>query len=378
MPTAVVSLGSDLERRKWVREDLLQAASKSFWNPFTGNTKDSVVYQRKDTNASEGHTVVFDFSGNLSKRAIKGKDTAFGQGEQKKKFSDKIVVDRYRFPVDNGDSFDGVNIGDLSINEHADSRTKLADLFVRFKDQSIFDAGQGNLVRSPAPTHIIDLGTTFTYNTLLDIEKFIKTSSGFTTGGKRRPLDAYVMQDGRPIWLFVMDTAMANIIKQDTAFQTIMRSADVRGNDNRLIKGVLAKIGQMLIVEADNFFGVTELTAAGWDLDDSDIEISGLRQYDGADPLTAPWTGQVGFDLASTDLHSRALIMGAGAIQLGFGKMPDYRFQESQDFAITSESVLEVWMETQKTNMVAEDQDYVEAKVAGIDWGVIAVDLEVQ
>lgn len=300
MPTAVVSLGSDLERRKWVREGMLQASSMSFWRPFTGATKDSIVYQRNDTNASEGHTVVFDFSGNIANRAIKGKDTAYGKGEQKRKFSDKITVDRYRFPVDNGDAFDGVNIGDLSITQHQDSRSKLADLWVRFKDQSIFDALQGNL--GQAPTHVIDLGTTFTYNTLLDLEKTVKTSIGYTAGGRRRPLDPFTMEDGRKVWLFVVDTCMANILKQDGAFQTIMRSADVRGNDNRLIKGVLAKIGSMLIVEADNFFGATAGTTPGWGLQDSDIEISGMRQYDGADPATAAWTGQTGFDSASGDL----------------------------------------------------------------------------
>jgi len=377
MPTALVALGSDLERRKWVREGLLQAASKSFWSPFTGLTKDAIVYQRNDTNASEGHTVVFDFSGNIVNRAIRGKNTAFGKGEQKKKFSDKITVDRFRFPVDNGDTFDGVNIGDLTINEHLDSRSKLADLFVRWKDQSVFDAGQGNL--GQAPSHIIDLGSTFTYNSLLDIERTIKTSNGFQAGAtKRRPLDPFKMDDGRKIWLLVLDTHMANVLKQDAAFQTIMRSADVRGNNNRLIKGVLAQIGQLMIVEADTFFGVTDGTTAGFNLEESDVEISGLRQYDGVDPTTAPWTGQVGFDLLSGDLHSRGLVMGAGAVQMAFGKMPEYHFKESMDFDITSESALEVWYEIKKTNMTSEDTDYTEAKVANMDWGVVAVDLEVQ
>ena len=61
------------------------------------------------------------------------------KGEQKKKFSDKITVDRYRLVADNGDSFDAVNIGDLSISQHSDSRIKLGDLFTRFKDQALFD-----------------------------------------------------------------------------------------------------------------------------------------------------------------------------------------------------------------------------------------------
>lgn len=380
MSTAVVSLTSDIRRKKWMQEGLIQAASKSFWNAYTGNTKDSIVFQAKNLSAKEGHTVVFDFDGNLSGKAIKGKTTAYGKGEQKKKFSDKITVERYRLVVDNGDEFDGVDIGDLSINQHSDSRQKLGDLFVRFKDQAVFDALQGNL--GQAPSHTIDLGTTFTYSDLLDIENIIKTSNGYTTGGVRRPLEPFRMQNGEAVWLFVIDSKMKTILMQDatavSGFAAIMANADMRGNNNRLISHILGKVGQLIIVEAPNFFGVTDGTTPGWGLDESEIEISGLRQYAGAAPASAPWTGQSTFNYAHANLHSRGLILGAGASQLAFGKMPDYKFQESQDFGIKSESAVEFWMESQKTNMTAENSDYESAKVAAIDYGCIAVDLEVQ
>lgn len=382
MPTGVVPLGSELKRKKWMREGLIQAASKSFWTPLTKQDKSGVVFQAKNESSGEGHTVVFDFDGNLSGRAIKGKDTAFGKGEQKRKFSDKLTVQRYRLVVDNGDKFDGVDIGDLSINEHSDSRAKLGDLFVRFKDQAIFDAAQGNLTTESdgavqAPTHVIDLGTTFTYNNLLDIEKTLRTSQGFSTGTIRRPLEPYMMSNGEPIWILIADTSMLNVLRQDSSFQTVMRSADVRGDNNRLMRGVVGKIGHLLIVQADQFFGETAGTTRGWGLDDSNIEIAGLRQYDGADPATALWTGQEGFDYGSAALHSRGIICGQAGIQLAFGKQPDYKVQESQDFGIKSESALEVWMETRKCKMTAENSDYAQAKVASIDYGVVAIDLAV-
>jgi len=372
-----VSLTSDLKRKKWMREGLIQAASKSFWTPLTGSSKDSIVFQANNSNAADGHTVVFDFDGNISNKAIKGKDTAYGKGEQKRKFSDKLTVDRYRLVVDNGDDFDAVDVGDLSLAQHSDSRAKLGDLFTRFKDQALFDSAQGTAGQTAS--HVIDLGTTFTYNNLLDIEKILKTSNGFTTGSTRRPLDPFITSEGRPMWIFVVDSAMANILRQDTSgYQTIVRNADVRGKDNRLIKGVIGQLGNLMIVEADQFFGSTTGSTLGWGLDASDIEIAGLRQYAGSDPATATWTGQAGFDYSHANLHSRGLIMGAGALQLGFGKMPDYKFQESSDFGIKSESALEVWMNSQKTNMTAEHSDYEAAKVASLDYGVVAVDLEVQ
>lgn len=384
MATGQVRLDSDLKRKQWMREGLVQAASKSFWSPLTGNTMDSVVFQAKKDGAKEGHTVVFDFDGNLSGKARKGKETAYGTGEQKRKFSDKLTVERYRLVADNGDVFDGVDIGDLTINQHTDSRTKLGDLFVRFKDQALFDAAQGVTITQQgvvqAPTHVIDLGTTFTWNVLTDIEKTIKTSQGFTSGGVRRPLKPYMTKNGEPVWLYVIDAAMAAILRKDTAgYQNVIRSADVRGPDNRLIKGVIGKIGALLIVEADLFFGYTEGTTSGFGFNDSEIEMSGLRQYDGTNPATALWTGQEGFDYSSTNLHSRGVILGAGALQLAFGKQPDYKFQESQDFSITAESCVEFWMEAQKTKLKAESgAAYNGAKIADVDFGVVVTDLEVQ
>lgn len=384
MATGQVRLDSDLKRKQWMREGLVQAASKSFWSPLTGNTMDSVVFQAKKSDAKEGHTVVFDFDGNLSGKARKGKETAYGTGEQKRKFSDKLTVERYRLVADNGDVFDGVDIGDLTINQHTDSRTKLGDLFVRFKDQALFDAAQGVSVTQQgtvqAPTHVIDLGSTFTWNVLTDIEKTLKTSQGYTTGGIRRPLKPYMTKSGEPVWLYIIDAAMAAILRKDTTgYQNVLRSADVRGSDNRLIKGVISRIGSLMIVEADQFFGSTEGTKSGFGFNDSEIEIAGLRQYDGADPATALWTGQEGFDYSSTSLHSRGIILGAGALQLAFGKQPDYKFQESQDFAITAESAVEFWMEAQKTKLKLESgTGYKAAKISDVDFGVVVTDLEVQ
>lgn len=390
MATGIVPLTSDLKRKRWMREGLIQAATSSFWTPFTGNTKDAIVYQENNENSKSGHTVVFDYDGNLSGKAIKGKKTAFGKGEQKKKFSDKITVERYRLPVDNGDKFDGVDIGDLTINEHSDSRNKLGDLFIRFKDQALFDAAQGNLNTLDdglqSPSHIIDLGTSFTFNDLLEIEKTLKTSNGFDTGGVRRPLDSYKMSNGdkgkygyMSKWIFIIDSAMAALLRQDTAgYQTIMKDADIRGQNNRNISGIFGRIGALMIVEANHFFGETAGTTQGWGLDDSEIEICGMRQYAGADPTTAPWTGQEGFDYGDANLHSRGLILGRSALQIAFGKQPDYKFQESQDFGIKSESAVEFWMETRKTNLKAENEKYKAAKVADLDYGVVAVDVEVQ
>ena len=379
MATNVGSITSDLKRKQWMREGLIQAASKSFWAAYTGMSKDSVVFQVNNESASDGHTVVFDFDGNLSGKAIKGKNTAVGKGEQKKKFSDKITVERYRMVVDNGDKFDAVDIGDLNTAEHGDSRSKLGDLFVRFKDQALFDTAQG-FKDGVAPTHSIQIdasSTALSYSDLVTIEKILRTGTGYKTGAfgsstaapSRAPLAPFRLSDGRSIWVLMVDPFTAANLKGNTAaggIMTLATTADMRGNNNRVFRGLIGQVGQLVIVEAEAFFGYT--TDNG--LDGSEIEISGMRQYDSAN---TKWSGEVGFASA---IYSRNLILGAGAIQMAFGKQPDYKFQESEDFGIKSESAVEFWMETKKTKLTAEQSDYKAAKRASLDVGVVALDVK--
>ena len=370
MATGVVSINSDLIRRKWIVEGLIQAQHKSFFSPFIGNSKESVVYKEVNTSADSGHTIVFDFDGNLSGKPIKGKNQAYGHGEEKRKFSDKLTVERYRFVVDNGDKFDGKNIGDLSLMEHAQSREMLADLFMRWRDQIMFDALQGVF---EDPTHIIDLGTTFNYDSLITIENIVKTGTGYTTGGSRRPLVPYQTADGQPVWILVIDNYMKKALLQDTDFQRIVSQADVRGNGNMLIKGVVGRIGSLLIIEAGTYFGTTDSDIGSIELSDISVEIPGLRRWDSSgNPSGTP-----SFNESDTHMKSRALLLGKGALMYGLGKLPDYKIQQSIDFGIISESCLEVWLGLKKTKLVAENTDYDKAKVADIDWGVVAIDVEV-
>jgi hypothetical protein len=294
--------------------------------------------------------------------------------------------------VSNGDKFDGKNIGDLSINEHSDSRAKLADLFIRWKDQMIFDTLQGGT--DTAPSHIYELtAATFTYNDLIGIEDALKTGLGFTapsatgaantgtSAGRRAPLEPFRTEGGEAVWLFVVDSYMAKLLKQGSNYQTLVVSGDVRGMNNRIFSGVIGKIGQLVIVEAPSFFGYTEGTGS-FGFNDSEVEISGVRKYSTTlanGTVLNAWEGQTAFETdraTATKVVSRGLILGQGAAQLAFGKMPDYKFQESTDFGITSESAVEFWTEAKKTNLKLEGGSvYAAAKITGLDFGVIAVDI---
>lgn len=380
MPTApsgtgVVPYGSELKRKSWMVKGLVQARATSFWDGLTGGA-DAVVYQENDLSKGQGHEVVFDYDGNLSSKAHVDKEQAFGNSEQKKKFSDKLRVRRLRWSVDNGDEFDAIDIASLNLTTHEDSRTKLSDLFIRAKDQFLFDAAQGFLSNAGA-SHVIrpsnratigDLvaGDTAGYDFILDVEDTIKSGRDFTIGEDRRPMEPFTLANGRRIWLWIVDSRTARDVRKDDGFTTIMKDADYRGMENRLIKGIIGEIGSFVVIEAQNFFGSSSSRVIG----KTEVEVCGLRTVDS----NGLYLGETGYGAAGATIASRTLILGRGALQIGMGKVPDYRFQPSEDFGIKSESALITYMNVQKTVLLAETEDYTDAKVAGYDYGVVCVD----
>lgn len=372
--TGILRYGNALERKGWMVEGMLQKASESFWRGLTGNNSNAVIYQKNDFNAKVGHNIIFDYSGMLATAGFRGKEQAFGNAPAKMKFSDSLTLEFGRYTVDNGMQFDAEAIGDIDLASHVDSRDKLADNFVRAKDQMFFDLGQGFL-RNQAPTHIIrpndraniaDLeeGDTLTWDFLVDMETIVKTGQGWTKGGRRAPIKPFRLADGRPVWLLVLDPFQIRDLLKDDSFRAIYSTAEVRGIENSLISHKVTKVGSFVIMEASVFAGLSKSN----ELFKTAVEIQGLRAID--ETGTFSGTGKA----LTGKIASRGLILGVGAFQLGIGQTPDYKLQESQDFGITSESALILTMQADKCRLTAEVEDYKEAKVANMDYGIAVVD----
>ena len=374
--TGVVTYNSVLKRRQWMLEGLVQKASTSWWAGMKGSSKDSIVFVTTDASKGAGHEVVFQFGGNVSGAAKVDKERLRGNEEQKKQFSDKIRVRRIRHGLDNGDEFDAIDIGNQPLSTHSNSRNLLADWYVRQSDQWLFDAAQGRL-NGESLTHIVrpngratiaalTSADTFGYDFLVKLEKIIKSTKGYTTGGKRRRLEPFTFAGGMRKYLLIIDAKQAEDLALDTVFQSIISNGDVRGNDNRLIKGVVGTFRSFVIVEGDDFQGASTSRVIG----KSDVEVAGLRQVN----QDGIFSGEAGFDTAGKKVASRALVLGAGALQQAFGRQPDYKYQSSDDYEITSGSAIEMWTNVQATILKAENGDYKEAKVAGFQYGIVAVD----
>lgn len=372
--TGILRYGNALERKGWMVEGMIQKASESFWRGLTGNNHDAIIYQKNDFNAKVGHNIIFDYSGNLATAGFRGKEQAFGNSPAKMKFSDSLTLEFGRYTVDNGMEFDAEAIGDIDLNTHADSREKLADNFVRAKDQMFFDLGQGYL-RNQAPTHVIRPGNKATigaltatdklsWEFLVNMETIVKTGIGYTVGGRRSPMKPFKLSDGRKVWLLVLDSFQIADLLKDDKFQRVYQHAEVRGIGNALISHNVTQVGSFVIMEASTFAG----SSINNQLFKTAVEIQGLRTVDENGTFSGTGKAQVG------KVASRGLILGAGAFQLGMGSTPDYKFQESQDFGITSESAMLLTMQADKCKLTAEVEDYKEAKVANMDYGVAVID----
>ena len=394
--TGKLPITSKLIRNTWMKEGLVQSQSLSFWSAFKGTSLDAVIVQSQTSTADDGHTIVFDYDGNYAGGARRGKEKAYGYGGVKLKFSDKLTCERLRYPVNNGDKFDGKEIGDLSINEHSDSRAKLADNWVRQNDQFFFDIGQGFL-RGSKPTHGYlpgdktaskDLvsGDTLSYNELVKMELAQKTGKDWSIGNDRRPMKPYAGgsenngQNPAPVYLVIVTAGQAASLKLDSGFQTIVAQADVRGRDNMLLSNVLGRIGNTIYMEAPSYHGEEDVVG-GTELGQSVVEMSGLRRVKIKANGVELFEGTEAYDkevTAGTIIIDRGLIIGAGAFSEGIGMDPDYKFQSSEDFGIDSESMMEWWGQAQATILKPETNDYKSAKIGNMTFGLGYVDTWVE
>ena len=395
--TGKLDIKSKLIRNSWMREGLVQGQSKSFWAPFKGKTLDAIIVQQQTSTAEAGHTIVMDYDGNFAGAARRGKEKAYGYGGVKFKFSDKLTAERLRYPINNGDKFDGVEIGDLSINEHTDSRSKLADNWVRQEDQFFFDLGTGyapgaNLthgyqVGGKSDPFELTAADKLSLDEVGKISTVLKTGKGYTTGGNRRPIAAWQGeanngQNPAPVYPFIVSATQAEQLWSDATFRNVVQSADIRGRNNMAINGAMGTIKSLHAIEAPTYYGYEDEVGSNA-LGKSVVEMSGLRRCAvKAAKGVVLFEGTEAYDaavlVAGTVVFDRAIVVGKGAFTEGIGMDPDYKFQSSEDFGIDSESMMEWWGNAQTTVLKPEVDDYKKAKIGNMAFAAMYVDTFVE
>lgn len=369
----VVNYGSPLERKQWLRQGLDLVSNDNPWSPFIGNSSNSIIYNVNDVTAKPGQKIFFDFDNELSGTGTEGTEQLWGKEMTKMKFYDSMEVEFGRYGVKNPRKWDASVANAEDLSNHEDSRTKLSHLWNTCRAQNMTDHLQGMY---KAPSHMLrpknetnrGVMTAVTHGMTMDFldDMMLATRKSrqtyFTIGKTRYPLRPFKTDSGKAYYLIVMTDVQANQLRKDPRFENIMMSADVRGNKNRLIQGSFGRIGNFELITMSDFFGKTEKLSSF----KSKVEITGLRTIDEA----GTFQGFSEYD-DTLKLFSRGLILGRGALKTGHGLSPDFILQESADYKIENRSAMEVIWGYDKTRLVADDEDNVDATLAGHDWGVI-------
>ena len=431
-----VDINSPLIRKQWVVEGMIGKAHQSFWTPYTGDTDSAIIYQNKDLSCGLNQVITFDFDGKLTGEGMQGWGEVCGIGETDRKFSSQLKMDVFSWMTTGQLKTDACDINDLELYYHKGARSRLMDLYLRHKDQFIFDTFVGAL--GCPPTHIYDLGCSFEFSDIMEISNAAKEGIGFKKPNPngtvsdqdaedRMPLEGFKLSNGNPVYLMVITSKMAMSLKQNPAYQTIMVHGDVRGNNNAVISGIIGQHENIIFVTAPTFSGSTKGKGKFKPVVDSKITFSGLRRFAvGADGVVV-WQGQRDFRKiekladqeklakaqAEADLerlneaiktatgakktalqaeidnaqatidaprqnkvYSRGLLLGQSAGQFAYGQPADYQVEPTR-FKRRYDSLLDVFMNFQKTQLELEmGEDYEGATVTELDYGVIAVDME--
>ena len=186
-----IPVGSQLAVKIWSPRLATDVPTKSYWNRrFIGDSENSVIHQDSSLANAAGDKVQFDLSAKITGSPVTGDNVAEGQGKQLRFFSDEVLIDQARMPVDTG----GKMTKKRTIhNLRTTARNRSSDYWATWIDQLIFMylsgarginadfhepvgyAGHGgNAFTAPDSSHILYGGAATSKATITSSDKMTK------------------------------------------------------------------------------------------------------------------------------------------------------------------------------------------------------------
>lgn len=373
-----------IERKDWDAMTALKTfRNTSFFEGLKSRATNSPIVQQM-FNINKGHNLIFQYSYQFTQGPVTQNTQALGTGEIPMLLQDEMSFIRTRYTGQVEDIFDTSQFGASGLSEVAFIQGEIVKNYHRHVDQAIFDTMQGHhwnerSNRFDLPSGVVEVTGGLSLDTMIDLG--VAASTGIVNGVQREPLRPFAVMDGRQVYALIVDNYTAAELKKSQDFKVMMSGSDVRGNTNRNISGVIGLFHNILVIEAPIASGViapelTQGTTLAREIGVGFKNVKhviqpGLRLQDAA----GLWTGEVGFD-AKNIKKRRCILVGAGAISYGIAKTPVFGVKSSEDYDIFKETMLEVWMELQKTQYtIARGRDPEEMRIAGLDFGQLTVDI---
>ena len=398
-------LNSPLKREQWAKSVMVDSELNTPFADYFGEGS-SVIYKNGNMSGNQGHEISYPGLGRYVSSGFEGDTQIEGKGEKLKIFSEKLRALRLRQAFQGYTRYDLQDFG-LTMDAGVNSiREKATDWLRRRKMQYMIDALQGTMTRPLGgefrTTEVLKFDGTgsgdtfkasFDIDALRDIEKAASTGEGFdsSASASRGPVPSANVGKMHDVWtLFIDPMVYAEMLKNDS-FKQVIREADLRGKENRLIAPMIGVLGQLNIVKLPLHFGTTTnntpinpaafsdtggtantlASGEGLNWEEVGVEHAGLRQYDGNNR----WTGQPGFSRTGTRV-ARCILVGMNALQYGMSMNPWMTMKDSP-----GEDIPEIYYHMafalQATKWNPESQgDYSEARIGNRDWSKFAVDVE--
>ena len=398
-------LNSPLKRQQWASSIMVDSELNTPFADYFGDGS-SVIYKNGNMSGN-GHEISYPGLGRYVSPGFTRDAQIEGKGEKLKIFSEKLRALRLRQAFQGYTRYDLQDFG-LTMDAGVNSiQAKATDWLRRRKLQYKVDCLQGTMTRPLGgefrATEVMRFAGTgtgsefksaFDIDALRDIEKAASTGEGFyrSTSASRGPVPSANIGKMHDVWtLFIDPATYAEMLKTDT-FKQVIREADLRGKENRLIAPMVGVLGQLNIVKLPAHFGTTTndveikssafsdtsgtvetlASGEGFQWDEVGVEHAGMRQYDSS----GRWTGQASFD-RSGERWSRCVLVGMNALQYGMSMNPWIEMKDSPGEDIP-EIYLHMALGIQKTKWNPESQgDYADAKIGNRDWSTFVVDVQV-
>lgn len=260
MAKTTFSTSDGLTKKIWDEKLFRDAKKATYFDKFTGDTPQSIVYEKTNLTKSQGDAISFGIRMRLTGAGITSGTQLEGNEEKLTTYSYQLTLEQYRHAVRDNGAIDRQRAM-FSISDESESAIK--DWGTEKLDQLIFDA----LATTPTKTFYQDkdatgakkIGTAATakaqlsssYPITLAAISFLKAVA--KTGQNRafvplRPIKI----GGKEYYVLLVHPEAMYDLKANSDFQQAMREADTRGDENKLFTGATAIWDGVVIHEHEN------------------------------------------------------------------------------------------------------------------------------
>ncbi|QCP84331.1 N4-gp56 family major capsid protein [Cereibacter sphaeroides] len=289
MAQTVIKWGDPRALKKWAPGLAVDINRKSYWNrKFIGTGENNIVEEKLDLVSDAGDRVQFDLSAQLRQKPTSGDNRIKGKEESLRFFSDEVIIDQLRHPVNAGGKMTRKR---TQHDLRKVAKERLSDYWKKYMDEIMFIylsgarghnsdfiedtdyiGHAGNALQAPDSAHILYGGSAKAKAELTATDKMAKAvierANTAAKMVKVRDQDSTEMLpvsvEGADRYVCVMSTYQSHDMRTaDTSgwIDIQKAAAGAEGSKNRIFTGGLGMIGNTILHDHPDVIRFTDYGA---------------------------------------------------------------------------------------------------------------------